>query len=97
MTVVMDAEIPKIPDVAWTRSVYTEIKCHSLLTLDDIVAMVSLKDCIPEVYIHFLNHCYIETEVEVKEIYTSFSSGVFWWTRPGAHPPLTTGSPWSIT
>ena len=53
---------------------YTEIKCHSLLTLDDIVAMVSHKDCIPEVkevYISFLNHCYIDTEVEVKEIYTS--------------------------
>jgi hypothetical protein len=42
--------------------------------LDDIVAMVSHKDCIPEVkevYINFLNHCYIDTEVEVKEIYTS--------------------------
>lgn len=56
------------------KNVYTEIKCHSLLTLDDIVAMVSHKDCIPEVkevYINFLNHCYIDTEVEVKEIYTS--------------------------
>jgi hypothetical protein len=42
------------------KNVYTEIKCHSLLTLDVIVAMVSHKDCIPEVkevYINFLNHC----------------------------------------
>ena len=31
------------------KNVYTEIKCHSLLPLDDIVAMVSHKDCIPEV------------------------------------------------
>jgi hypothetical protein len=34
----------------------------------------SHKDCIPEVkevYINFLNHCYIDTEVDVKEIYTS--------------------------
>ncbi|XP_069694590.1 inositol 1,4,5-trisphosphate receptor isoform X4 [Periplaneta americana] len=56
------------------KNVYTEIKCHSLLPLDDIVAMVCHQDCIPEVkeaYINFLNHCYIDTEVEMKEIYTS--------------------------
>ncbi|XP_054006484.1 inositol 1,4,5-trisphosphate receptor isoform X12 [Hylaeus anthracinus] len=56
------------------KNVNTEIKCHSLLPLDDIVAMVSHPDAIPEVkeaYINFLNHCYIDTEVEMKEIYTS--------------------------
>ncbi|KAK0174228.1 hypothetical protein PV328_007337 [Microctonus aethiopoides] len=56
------------------KNVNTEIKCHSLLPLDDIVFMVSHPDCIPEVkeaYINFLNHCYIDTEVEMKEIYTS--------------------------
>ncbi|KAL1130070.1 hypothetical protein AAG570_013013 [Ranatra chinensis] len=56
------------------KNVYTEIKCHSLLPLDDIVAMVSHPDCIPEVkeaYTNFLNHCYIDTAVEMKEIYTS--------------------------
>lgn len=56
------------------KNVYTEIKCHSLLPLDDIVVMVSHPDCIPEVkeaYTNFLNHCYIDTEVEMKEIYTS--------------------------
>ncbi|XP_033744403.1 inositol 1,4,5-trisphosphate receptor-like isoform X4 [Pecten maximus] len=56
------------------KNVYTEIKCHSLLPLDDIVRVVTDKDCIPEVksaYINFLNHCYIDTEVEMKEIYTS--------------------------
>ncbi|KAL4226234.1 Inositol 1 [Mactra antiquata] len=56
------------------KNVYTEIKCHSLLPLDDIVHVVTHKDCIPEVksaYINFLNHCYIDTEVEMKEIYTS--------------------------
>lgn len=31
------------------KNVYTEIKCHSLLPLDDIVAMVTHTDCIPEV------------------------------------------------
>lgn len=31
------------------KNVYTEIKCHSLLPLDDIVVMVSHPDCIPEV------------------------------------------------
>ncbi|XP_064604842.1 inositol 1,4,5-trisphosphate receptor-like isoform X2 [Liolophura sinensis] len=56
------------------RNVYTEIKCHSLLPLDDIVAVVTNPDCIPEVkaaYINFLNHCYVDTEVEMKEIYAS--------------------------
>ncbi|XP_072402535.1 inositol 1,4,5-trisphosphate receptor isoform X3 [Diabrotica undecimpunctata] len=56
------------------KNVYTEIKCHSLLPLDDIVTMVIHSDCIPEVkeaYVGFLNHCYIDTEVEMKEIYNS--------------------------
>ncbi|XP_065090609.1 inositol 1,4,5-trisphosphate receptor isoform X2 [Ochlerotatus camptorhynchus] len=56
------------------KNVYTEIKCNSLLALDDIVAMISHPDCIPEVkvaYVDFLCHCYIDTEVEVKEIYSS--------------------------
>ncbi|XP_071509549.1 inositol 1,4,5-trisphosphate receptor-like [Diadema antillarum] len=56
------------------KNVYTEIKCHSLLPLDDIVRVVTHIDCVPEVknaYINFLNHCYVDTEVEMKEIYTS--------------------------
>ncbi|XP_074645592.1 inositol 1,4,5-trisphosphate receptor-like [Tubulanus polymorphus] len=56
------------------KNVYTEIKCHSLLPLDDIVGVVTHPDCLPEVknaYINFLNHCYVDTEVEMKEIYTS--------------------------
>ena len=31
------------------KNVYTEIKCHSLLPLDDIVRVVTCQDCIPEV------------------------------------------------
>ncbi|KAK2568121.1 Inositol 1 [Acropora cervicornis] len=56
------------------KNVYTEIKCHSLLPLDDIVRVVTHPDAIPEVkdaYVNFLNHCYVDTEVEMKEIYTS--------------------------
>ncbi|KAG5666903.1 hypothetical protein PVAND_014910 [Polypedilum vanderplanki] len=56
------------------KNVYTEIKCNSLLALEDIVSIVSHPDCIPEVkeaYIDFVNHCYIDTEVEMKEIYSS--------------------------
>ena len=47
------------------KNVYTEIKCHSLLPLDDIVKMVVHRDTIPEVknaYVNFLTHCYIDTE-----------------------------------
>ncbi|GBP00154.1 Inositol 1,4,5-trisphosphate receptor [Eumeta japonica] len=56
------------------KNLITEIKCHSLLPLDDIVAMITHPECIPEVkeaYVGFLNHCYIDTEVEMKEIYSS--------------------------
>lgn len=56
------------------KNVYTEIKCNSLLTLDDIIAMISHADCLPEIkvaYVDFLIHCYIDTEVEMKEIYSS--------------------------
>lgn len=31
------------------KNVYTEIKCNSLLSLDDIVTMICHPDCIPEV------------------------------------------------
>lgn len=56
------------------KNVYTEIKCNSLLTLDDIIAMISHPDCLPDIkiaYVDFLSHCYIDTEVEMKEIYSS--------------------------
>ncbi|XP_035376069.1 inositol 1,4,5-trisphosphate receptor type 1 isoform X3 [Electrophorus electricus] len=56
------------------KNVYTEIKCNSLLPLDDIVRVVTHEDLHPrgeDCYIDFLNHCYVDTEVEMKEIYTS--------------------------
>ncbi|KAL2103757.1 hypothetical protein ACEWY4_000625 [Coilia grayii] len=56
------------------KNVYTEIKCTSLLPLEDVVRVVTHEDCIIEVkiaYVNFVNHCYIDTEVEMKEIYTS--------------------------
>ncbi|XP_062921619.1 inositol 1,4,5-trisphosphate receptor type 3 isoform X1 [Mobula hypostoma] len=56
------------------KNVYTEIKCTSLLPLEDIVRVVLHEDCITEVkvaYVNFVNHCYVDTEVEMKEIYTS--------------------------
>uniref|UniRef100_A0A672J749 Inositol 1,4,5-trisphosphate receptor n=1 Tax=Salarias fasciatus TaxID=181472 RepID=A0A672J749_SALFA len=56
------------------KNVYTELKCNSLLPLDDIVKVVTDINCIPEVktaYVNFVNHCYVDTEVEMKEIYTS--------------------------
>ncbi|CAM4581349.1 unnamed protein product [Leuciscus chuanchicus] len=56
------------------KNVDTELKCNSLLPLDDIVKVVTHKDCTAEVkiaYVNFVNHCYVDTEVEMKEIYTS--------------------------
>ena len=37
------------------KNVYTEIKCHSLLPLDDIVRVVTHPDCIPEVRLVVFN------------------------------------------
>ncbi|XP_016350522.1 inositol 1,4,5-trisphosphate receptor type 3-like [Sinocyclocheilus anshuiensis] len=56
------------------KNVYTEIKCTSLLPLEDMVKVITHEDCITEVkiaYVNFVNHCYVDTEVEMKEIYTS--------------------------
>ncbi|XP_077049524.1 inositol 1,4,5-trisphosphate-gated calcium channel ITPR2 isoform X2 [Siphateles boraxobius] len=56
------------------KNVDTELKCNSLLPLDDIVKVVTHDSCTAEVkiaYVNFVNHCYVDTEVEMKEIYTS--------------------------
>jgi len=37
------------------KNVYTEIKCHSLLPLDDIVKVVINPDCVPEVIVNSYN------------------------------------------
>jgi len=39
------------------KNVYTEIKCHSLLPLDDIVRVVTHSDCVPEVIPKSRNSC----------------------------------------
>lgn len=41
------------------------IKLNKLLTCDIFFTQVKIA------YIDFLNHCYVDTEVEMKEIYTS--------------------------
>lgn len=55
------------------KNVATEIRCHSLLPLDEIVKVVTDWDCISEVkktYVEFLYHCYIDAEVDNKETFT---------------------------
>eukprot|EP00117_Sycon_ciliatum_P039677 scpid27301/ scgid2512/ Inositol 1,4,5-trisphosphate receptor type 1; IP3 receptor isoform 1; Type 1 inositol 1,4,5-trisphosphate receptor len=55
------------------KNIFTEINCHSLLPLDDIVKISKHDDCPAEIkleYMHFLIHCYIDTEVEMKEIFS---------------------------
>lgn len=76
------------------KNASTEIKCHSLIDLDNVVSIITNPACIAEVcinsnfitlnyfaylfyfqvkdaYVTFLIHCYIDTEVEMKEIYNS--------------------------
>ncbi len=55
------------------KNTFTEIKCHTILALEDIEKVVSHKYCMIElkdVYIKFLYHCHIDTENETKEIFT---------------------------
>jgi len=56
------------------KNVYTEIKCHSLLPLDDIVAVVSHPDCIPEVQCSVFvcvptTACTLDARLSVKTSY----------------------------
>ena len=56
------------------KNTFTEIKCHSILPLEDIEKVVLNKNCLIEVkdaYISFLFHCHIDTENETKEIFTT--------------------------
>eukprot|EP00055_Hartaetosiga_balthica_P018162 m.129598 g.129598 ORF g.129598 m.129598 type:complete len:2620 (+) comp9461_c1_seq6:133-7992(+) len=55
-------------------NVHTEMRLQSILTLDDIVKVIEHPDTPPEVkevYVGFLIHCYLDTEVEVKELHFS--------------------------
>uniref|UniRef100_A0A915CQ64 Inositol 1,4,5-trisphosphate receptor n=1 Tax=Ditylenchus dipsaci TaxID=166011 RepID=A0A915CQ64_9BILA len=48
----------------------TELKCASFMPMDHIVRVVTSKDCIIEakgVYLHFMLHCYIDTDIELKD------------------------------
>lgn len=59
------------------KNVYTEIKCNSLLPLDDIVRVVTHEDCIPEVGMSFC--CYLKkiyiylTRITSRSNQTSFA------------------------
>eukprot|EP00056_Hartaetosiga_gracilis_P007617 m.110530 g.110530 ORF g.110530 m.110530 type:complete len:2634 (+) comp12749_c0_seq1:91-7992(+) len=55
-------------------NVHTEMKLQSMLTLDEIVKVIAHPETSPEVkevYVGFLIHCYLDTEVEVKELHFS--------------------------
>jgi inositol 1,4,5-triphosphate receptor type 1 len=55
------------------KNTFTEIKCHTILSLEDIEKVVTYKHCLIQVkdtYIKFLYHCHIDTENETKEIFT---------------------------
>lgn len=55
------------------KNTFTEIKCHTILPLEDIEKIVTYKHCLIQVkqtYVNFLYHCHIDTENETKEIFT---------------------------
>jgi hypothetical protein len=55
------------------KNTFTEIKCHTILSLEDIEKVVTHKNCLIQVkdtYVSFLYHCHIDTENETKEIFT---------------------------
>ncbi|XP_075250121.1 inositol 1,4,5-trisphosphate receptor-like isoform X7 [Convolutriloba macropyga] len=58
------------------KNLHTEIKCTAYITLDDIQKMLTHPSSIAlmkNAYVKFLHHCYIDTEVENKDIYTQQS------------------------
>nr|XP_014347325.1 PREDICTED: inositol 1,4,5-trisphosphate receptor type 2 [Latimeria chalumnae] len=61
------------------KNVYTEIKCNSLLPLDDIVRVVTHDDCIPEVCNTTTDRKHADTALEkyVTESITNIISGFF--------------------
>lgn len=55
------------------KNTFTEIKCHTILSLEDIEKVVTNKySLIPvkNTYVNFLYHCHVDTENETKEIFT---------------------------
>lgn len=43
----------------------------TLKSSQDVTTYVSVCPQVKVAYVNFLNHCYVDTEVEMKEIYTS--------------------------
>ena len=55
------------------KNTFTEIKCHTIISLEDIEKVVTNKYCVipvKETYVNFLYHCHVDTENETKEIFT---------------------------
>jgi hypothetical protein len=58
------------------KNTYTEIKCHSIISIDDIEKIITSPHClvqVKEAYVQFLYHCHVDTENETKEIFTTQS------------------------
>lgn len=59
------------------KNTFTEIKCNSIIPLEDIEKVITFKYSLIEVkdiYLKFLFHCHIDTENESREIFTNQSS-----------------------
>lgn len=62
------------------KNTFTEIKCNSILPLEDIEKVITCKHCLVEVkdvYVKLLYHCHVDTENESREIFTTQSSLVW--------------------
>ncbi|GAU93572.1 hypothetical protein RvY_05495 [Ramazzottius varieornatus] len=62
------------------RNHFTELKCHNLMPLEDIIRLIAHKSClimVKCVYVDFLTNCFVETEMENKEIFSSSSTGIW--------------------
>ena len=56
------------------RNLDTEIRCQSILSMETVALVIAHDESPPEMkiaYAYFLVHCYLETEMEVKELYHS--------------------------
>ena len=55
------------------KNSFSEIKCQTILSLEEVVNVITFKNCpiqLKDYYLKFLYHCYLETEIETREIFT---------------------------
>lgn len=63
-----------LTNCTYGKNTFTEIKCNTLISLEDIEKVITSKHClllVKDVYLKLLFHCHVDTESEAREIFTT--------------------------